>query len=147
MDVIKLGLGFPKNDMPNCIYCGASDVTEEHPLPRALGKFKGYVPLSGRLCSRCNGICGQLDEQLCRCGQEAFFRKFLGISGRPGHDDVNSFYRGSSRLSSPHSQPFCRIGSQGWADICIEQRMPCYPSGSRLVDLSVRRRRNIRIRD
>jgi len=97
MDVIKLGLGFPKNDMPNCIYCGANDLTEEHPLPRGLGKFKGYVPLADRLCCRCNGICGQLDEQLCRCGSEAFFRKFLGISGRPGHNEVNSFYRGSSR--------------------------------------------------
>jgi hypothetical protein len=83
--------------MANCIYCGAADLTEEHPLPRGLGKFSGYVPLAGRLCNRCNGICGQLDEQLCRCGSEAFFRKFLGISGRQGHDDVNSFYRGSSR--------------------------------------------------
>lgn len=89
--------GFWGSDMPDCIYCGANDLTEEHPLPRGLGKFKGYVPLADRLCNRCNGICGQLDEQLCRCGSEAFFRKFLGISGRPGHDDVNSFYRGSSR--------------------------------------------------
>jgi hypothetical protein len=83
--------------MSNCIYCGATDVTVEHPLPRGLGRFRGYVPLADRLCARCNGICGQLDEQLCRCGSEAFFRKFLGISGREGHDDVNSFYRGSSR--------------------------------------------------
>ena len=83
--------------MLNCIYCGATDVTTEHPLPRGLGKFKDYVPLTDRLCSRCNGIFGQLDEQLCRCGMEAFFRKYLGISGRSGHDDVNSFYRGSSR--------------------------------------------------
>jgi hypothetical protein len=83
--------------MSNCIYCGAADVTVEHPLPRGLGKFKGYEPLTDRVCSRCNGVCGQLDEQLCRCGSEAFFRKFLGISGRSGHDEVNSFYRGSSR--------------------------------------------------
>jgi hypothetical protein len=83
--------------MPNCIYCGATDVSVEHPLPRALGKFKDYVPLTDRVCKRCNGICGQLDEQLCRCGSEAFFRKYLDISGRSGHDDVNSFYRGSSR--------------------------------------------------
>jgi hypothetical protein len=69
----------------------------EHHLPRGLGNFKGYVPLADRVCSRCNGVCGQLDEQLCRCGSEAFFRKFLGISGRSGHDDVNPFYRGSSR--------------------------------------------------
>jgi hypothetical protein len=80
----------------NCIYCGAADVTVEHPLPRALGKFKDYVLLTDKICRRCNGICGQLDEQLCRCGMEAFFRVFLGISGRSRHDDVNSFYRGSS---------------------------------------------------
>ena len=83
--------------MSYCIYCAGADVTLEHQLPRALGNFKGYLPLTDRVCSRCNGICGQLDEQLCRCGSEAFFRKFLGISGRSGHDDVNSFYRGSSR--------------------------------------------------
>ncbi len=92
----RIRVKFFESQMPNCIYCGAIDVTEEHPLPRGLGKFKGYLPLADRLCNRCNGICGQLDEQLCRCGSEAFFRKFLGISGRPGHDDVNSFYRGSS---------------------------------------------------
>jgi hypothetical protein len=86
-----------KDRMSNCIYCGAADTTEEHPLPRCLGKFKGYVPLPDAVCARCNGICGQLDEQLCRCGSESFFRKFLGISGRAQHDDVNPFYRGSSR--------------------------------------------------
>jgi hypothetical protein len=83
--------------MPNCIYCGSADTTEEHPLPRCLGQFKGYVTLPESVCSRCNGICGQLDEQLCRCGSEAFFRKYLGVSGRASHDDVNPFYRGSSR--------------------------------------------------
>ncbi len=88
---------FFESDMPNCIYCEASDITVEHPLPRGLGNFKGYVPLADRVCSRCNGICSQPDEQLCRCGSEAFFRKFLGVSGRSGHDEVNSFYRGSSR--------------------------------------------------
>jgi hypothetical protein len=89
--------GFANTFMSNCMYCGAADVTVEHPLPRGLGNFKDYVPLTDRVCTRCNSICGQLDEQLCRCGSEAFFRKFLGISGRSEHDDVNSFYRGSSR--------------------------------------------------
>jgi hypothetical protein len=83
--------------MPKCIYCGSEDITVEHPLPRGLGKFRGYVPLVDRLCKRCNGICGQLDEQLCRSGGEAFFRKFLGVTGRTEHGDVNPFYRGSSR--------------------------------------------------
>lgn len=91
---IVMGL---KSRMPNCIYCGSEDITLEHPLPRCLGNFKGYVPLTDRVCRRCNEIFGQLDEQLCRSGGEAFFRKYLGVSGRSGHDDVNSFYRGSSR--------------------------------------------------
>ncbi len=82
--------------MRKCIYCEADDVTLEHHLPRALGNFKGYVPLTDSVCSRCNGICGQLDEQLCRSGIEAFFRKYLGITGRQEHEEVNSFYRGSS---------------------------------------------------
>lgn len=82
--------------MPKCIYCEADDITLEHHLPRALGNFKGYVPLTDRVCSRCNGICGQLDEQLCRSGSEAFFRKYLGITGRRQHEEVNPFYRGSS---------------------------------------------------
>ena len=82
--------------MPSCIYCTDSDLTQEHHLPRALGNFKGYVPLANRVCKRHNGICGQLDEQLCRCGSEAFFRKALGISGRKRSDQVNPFYRGSS---------------------------------------------------
>jgi hypothetical protein len=83
--------------MSNCIYCGSSDVTLEHPLPRAPGNFKGYIPLTDRVCARCNQICGQLDEQLCRCGSEAFYRKFLGVSGRSDREEVNPFYRGSSR--------------------------------------------------
>ena len=82
--------------MPNCIYCGASDVTLEHHVPRALGNFKGYVPLADRVCIRCNGICGQLDEQLCRSGPEAFFRQHQGITGRQAHKGVNPFYRGSA---------------------------------------------------
>jgi len=82
--------------MPNCIYCGASDVTLEHHVPRALGNFKGYVPLADKVCNRCNGIFGQLDEQLCRCGPEAFFRQYYGITGRRAHEEVNPFYRGSA---------------------------------------------------
>jgi hypothetical protein len=83
--------------MAGCIYCGSTDLNIEHHLPRALGSFKGYMPLTDRVCKRCNGICGQLDEQLVRCGSEAFFRMFLGISGRSAHEKVNPFYRGSSR--------------------------------------------------
>lgn len=79
-----------------CIYCGAEAASEEHPLPRCLGNFKGFIPLLNRICVRCNALCGQLDEQLCRSGQEAFFRRHLKISGRAEHVEVNPFYRGSS---------------------------------------------------
>jgi hypothetical protein len=82
--------------MSKCIYCPNEANSEEHHLPRGLGNFKGYVPLLDRLCSSCNGKCGLLDEQLCRSGIEAFFRKFLEIGGRPGHEKVNSFYRGGA---------------------------------------------------
>src|ERR1700691_4868319 len=80
----------------HCIYCHADDLTEEHHLPACLGNFKGYVSLFDRVCSKCNAICGQLDEQLCRSGGEAFFRVFLGITGRKTHAKVSPFYRGSS---------------------------------------------------
>lgn len=68
----------------------------EHPLPRALGNFKGYVPLQDRICAECNRKFGLLDEQLCRSGIEAFFRAHLEIGGRKHHDKVSSFYRGSA---------------------------------------------------
>jgi hypothetical protein len=83
--------------MSKCIYCGSADLTLEHPLPRCLGNFKDYVPLKDRICKSCNSIFSQLDEQLCRSGMEAFFRKYLGIAGRAEHKPVNPFYRGSSR--------------------------------------------------
>lgn len=82
--------------MTTCIYCPAYEFSEEHPLPAGLGKFDGYVSLTGRICKQCNNICGKLDEQLCRSGPEAFFRQFLGIRGRKEHERINSFYRGGS---------------------------------------------------
>jgi hypothetical protein len=48
------------------------------------------------VCESCNQKLGRLDEQLCRSGMEAFFRAYLGIAGRKGHDKANSFYRGSA---------------------------------------------------
>jgi hypothetical protein len=79
-----------------CIYCPAEADSVEHHLPRALGNFKGYVPLLDRVCSGCNGKLGLLDEQLCRSGIEAFFRTHLEIDGRKQHEKVNPFYRGSA---------------------------------------------------
>jgi hypothetical protein len=82
--------------MGACIYCQKEADSKEHPLPRGLGNFSGYTPLTDRLCDGCNRKCGLLDEQLCRSGMEAFFRAYLGISGRKEHEKVNSFYRGSA---------------------------------------------------
>jgi hypothetical protein len=61
-----------------------------------LGAFKNYLALNDRICSKCNGHCKILDEQLCRSSGEAFFRSHLGITGRRGHEKVNPFYRGSA---------------------------------------------------
>ncbi len=82
--------------MPECIYCKSMDVSEEHHLPRCMGKFKGYVSLKDRVCNKCNGLLGKSDEQLCNSGFEGFFRQFLGIQGRKSHTKINPFYRGSS---------------------------------------------------
>jgi hypothetical protein len=75
--------------MSKCIYCPAEADSVEHHLPRALGNFKGYVPLLDRVCSACNGKLGLLDEQLCRSGIEAFFRTHLEIDGRKQHPGVH----------------------------------------------------------
>jgi hypothetical protein len=82
--------------MTTCIYCPSQDFNEEHPLPAGLGEFEGYKSLTDRICKRCNAVCGRLDEQLCRSGPEAFFRKFVGIEGRKKHNKINSFYRGGA---------------------------------------------------
>jgi hypothetical protein len=79
-----------------CIYCTSEPDSEEHHLPYALGKFKGYIALRDAVCATCNGICGRLDEQLSRTGIEAWHRVRLGISGRKKHEKVNPFYRGSA---------------------------------------------------
>src|SRR5690349_972286 len=78
------------------IYCDETDLTPEHHLPRCLGNSKGYVQLGDTSCSKCNGIFGKLDEQLCRSGPEAIFRRYLRIQGRKKHKAANSFYRGGS---------------------------------------------------
>jgi hypothetical protein len=80
----------------DCIYCAVEADSVEHHLPRALGNFKGYVPLLDRVCSGCNSNFSLLDEQLCRSGVEAFFRAHLEIVSRKQHEKVNSFYHGSA---------------------------------------------------
>jgi hypothetical protein len=79
-----------------CIYCGSSDFSVEHHVPRCLGNFRGNQTLVDRICGACNNSFKLLDEQLCRSGGEAFFREYLGIQGRKRQNKANSFYRGSA---------------------------------------------------
>jgi len=84
--------------MPICIYCQQTADSLEHPLPAAFGEFESAPQLVDRICRKCNNErLGVLDEQLTRCGPEAFIRRFYGVQGRGSHDPVNSFYRGSAK--------------------------------------------------
>lgn len=84
--------------MPTCIYCPQPANSIEHPLPAAFGEFEGAPCLVDYVCRKCNNErLGVLDEQLSRCGPEAFIRRFYGVQGRVTHDPVNSFYRGSAK--------------------------------------------------
>jgi hypothetical protein len=81
-----------------CIYCSETADSLEHPLPAAFGEFENAPQLVDRICRKCNNErLGVLDEQLTRCGPEAFIRRFYGVQGRVTHDPVNSFYRGSAK--------------------------------------------------
>jgi RNA polymerase subunit RPABC4/transcription elongation factor Spt4 len=83
--------------MTQCIYCQShGPFSREHALPRCLGEFRGFPTLNNRVCKKCNNFIGKVEEQFCRSGPEAFFREFLGITGRPSHRKVNSFERGSA---------------------------------------------------
>ena len=84
--------------MAICIYCPQTADSLEHPLPAAFGEFENAPHLVDRICRKCNNErLGVLDEQLTRCGPEAFIRRFYGVQGRGSHDPVNSFYRGSAK--------------------------------------------------
>jgi hypothetical protein len=85
-------------NLPICIYCLVTADSLEHPLPAAFGEFENAPQLVDHICRRCNNErLGVLDEQLTRCGPEAFIRRFYGVQGRVMHDPVNSFYRGSAK--------------------------------------------------
>jgi hypothetical protein len=84
--------------MATCIYCPQTADSLEHPLPAAFGEFQNAPYLADRICKKCNNErLGLLDEQLTRCGPEAFMRKFYGVQGRATHNPVNPFYRGSAK--------------------------------------------------
>ena len=102
-----------------CIYCSDLADSLEHPLPAAFGEFTGAPQLRDRICRECNNVhLGVLDEQLVRCGPEGFLRQYHRVWGRPGHDSVNSFYRGSA---GGH-----RLEMKGWdSQLGIEVLLEC----------------------
>lgn len=69
-------------------------MSDEHYLPRALGKFQGLEPLRNRVCRECNSEIGKLETQFLRAGHVGFFRWLLGIHG---YDELppSPFYKGS----------------------------------------------------
>jgi hypothetical protein len=86
-----------KEVMIKCIYCGKEEAnSREDYLPRCLGSFRNFGKLENKLCRKCNGAIGKIEEQFCRCGPEAFFRIVKGIKGRKYHKKPSPFYRGSS---------------------------------------------------
>jgi hypothetical protein len=105
--------------MTKCIYCQEQEATsKEHPIPACLGmdKIRNYELLKDKLCNNCNGKIGTLEEQFCRCGPEAFFRRLKGIKGRKSNQKVNPYYRGSSggnRMLAETKHP-----SKGYTILC-----------------------------
>lgn len=79
-----------------CLYCPEPALSLEHIIPAALGEFENAPVLRNRICKVCNNRLGLLDEQMVRSGPEAFIRRYYNITGRPGHDSVDPFYRGSA---------------------------------------------------
>jgi hypothetical protein len=68
-------------------------MSEEHYLPAALGKFRGYEPLRNRVCRDCNKRIGDaVETEFLRTGAIVFFRWLLGVRGRDG-PPRSPFYR------------------------------------------------------
>jgi len=74
-----------------CIYCGKGCFSDEHYLPRCLGKFRGFEMLKDRICKDCNNSFSEIERLFCRMSPEAFFRKFWGIEGRKHHRPYDPF--------------------------------------------------------
>lgn len=68
-----------------CIYPGPhGGMSDEHYLPRALGRFAGFEPLRGQVCRCCNAMIGRCEEQFLRVGHVGTLRWHLGMQGRDG---------------------------------------------------------------
>lgn len=94
-----------------CIYCGSTPAdAKEHWILRAMGRFKGYEPLLGRVCHGCDGELGRtVDETFCRVGPAALFRQAVGIKGRHSTQSVNPLHYGAV-----HREPPTRVRT--WTD-------------------------------
>ena len=76
-----------------CIYCNEErESSDEHYLPRCLGKFRGFEGLKNRICRDCNSEIGDLVERhFCRGGHVELYRKFFGIGGARRHTPSQPF--------------------------------------------------------
>jgi hypothetical protein len=86
-----------------CIYPGPhEDLSDEHYLPAALGRFRGYEPLRGRVCRKCNTQIGNaVETEFLRTGAIVFFRWLVGIGGRDGLPP-SPFYRRAAGMQPIH---------------------------------------------
>jgi hypothetical protein len=79
-----------------CIYCGETDFTDEHWLPRSFGTF-GIELLTATLCATCNGELGRtVDEEFIRSGPEGVARAVLGIKGRHDASANPAYYKAAT---------------------------------------------------
>ena len=114
-----------------CIYCRDPADSLEHSLPAAFGEFEDAPLLKERICTRCNNErLGVLDEQLARCGPEAFLRRHYGVRGRRTHQDVNPFYRGSAGGQRLEMTSHDEIGG---TDVLIECENGKYRQARQLI--------------
>lgn len=78
-----------------CIYCGGpGPYSDSHIVPESLGKFKGQPKQKQLVCKGCDHEIGKAEEQLARCGPEAFHRVNLNIKGKKKHTRSFPFRRG-----------------------------------------------------
>lgn len=76
--------------------------------PSLAWHFRGFVPLTDRICRACGNELGRtVDQALVRNSPDALFRVVAGVSGRSSHDEVSPFYSGlysgqTIRINGPH---------------------------------------------
>jgi hypothetical protein len=87
------------NPYPRCVYAsplglcpGSSPLhPKEHYLPAGLGNFKDDVLLRYFICYECQERFSKFEAVFLQNSSEAFFRRFIGISGRRSHKQKNIF--------------------------------------------------------